>query len=167
MREQVTSADAKACDPPTFGRLLCLDLGARRVGVAVSDESQTVVRPLKTIARASWKKLLREVCELQRAFDASALVIGLPLTLEGGEGAAAQAARRLARNFARSLSIPVFLQDERLTSRASEEILREEGFSGEEIRARIDALAAAIILRDFLAESQNRKANHASDSRSS
>jgi putative pre-16S rRNA nuclease len=133
------------------GRLLALDLGARRVGVAVSDELRLSVRPLPAIARASWKKLLSEIAELCRSFDAKGVVVGLPLNLDGTEGEAAQEARRIARNLSLSLNLPVYLQDERLTSRAAEQTLRDSGASASEVASRVDGEAAALILSDFLA----------------
>ena len=137
------------------GRLLALDLGAKRVGVAVSDELHLTVRPLQAIDRANWKKFRREVIELLRDFDAKALVIGLPLSLDGCVGTAAQEALRLANNFKLSLDIPVYLQDERLTSREAEESLRAAGRRTQELRQLIDSESAAIILRDFIAHAPN------------
>jgi putative Holliday junction resolvase len=135
--------------PP--GRLLALDLGEKRVGVAVSDELLITVRPLPLLSRTNWKQLLVAVADLLQGFDAKALVIGLPLNLDGTEGQAAREARRLARNFELSLKVPVYLQDERLTSREAEEALRVSGHSGHDLRRRVDSEAAAIILRDFIA----------------
>ena len=135
------------------GRLLALDLGEKRVGVAVCDELQLTVRPLPFLRRSNWKQLLGAVADLLQRFDARALVIGLPLGPGGTEGAAALQARRLARNFRLSLHVPVFLQDERLTSREAEESLRAAGYSGESLRRHVDSEAAAIILRDYLAQS--------------
>jgi putative holliday junction resolvase len=137
---------------PPAGRLLALDLGARRVGVAVSDELRLSVRPLPPLARANWKKLLRGIAELCLRFDARGVVVGLPVNLDGTEGEAAQEARRTARNLSLSLNLPVHLQDERLTSRAAEQSLRSEGASESEVAARIDGEAAALILSDFLAK---------------
>jgi putative Holliday junction resolvase len=134
------------------GRLLALDLGTKRVGVAVSDELQLTVQPLAPLRRTNWKTLLRQISDLRHSFDAQGVVIGLPLNLDGTEGEAAQAARRIARNLSLSLDVPVHLQDERLTSHAAEESLRAAGFSGEELNARIDSEAATIILRDFIAQ---------------
>lgn len=132
------------------GRVLALDLGDKRVGVAVSDELRITVRPLPFIRRTNWKQLLGAVADLLRSFDAQALVIGLPLNLDGTEGFAATEARRLARNFELSLKIPIYLQDERLTSREAEEILRQAGHAETEIPGYVDSEAAAIILRDFI-----------------
>ena len=136
------------------GRLLALDLGARRVGLAVSDELRLTVRPLPALPRSSWKKLLGEIKLLREQFDARGVVIGLPLNMDGTEGAAGQDARRIARNLGLSLDVPVFLQDERLTSRAAEAELRAEGVSGADLKARVDSAAAALILRDCLARSE-------------
>lgn len=141
------------------GRLLALDLGHKRVGLAVSDERCITVRPLKTLRRTNWKQLLRTVAETIKAFDAQALVIGLPLRLDGTEGLAAQGARRLARNFELSLGVPVFLQDERLTSLEAEEELRATGLTGDDLRARVDGEAAAIILRDFIESVRRRNSS--------
>lgn len=143
--------DSRPTAPPA-GRLLALDLGARRVGVAVCDELRLSVRPLPPLVRASWKKLLGEIAELCRSFDAKGVVVGLPVNLDGTEGEAAAEARRVARNLALSLNIPVHLQDERLTSRDAEQTLRSAGAAESEVAARVDGEAAALILRDFLAK---------------
>lgn len=134
----------------TAGRILALDLGEKRVGMAISDEMRISVRALPPIYRTNWKELLRAVAELVGRFDAKAVVIGLPLNLDGTEGDAAKEARRIAGNFGLSLKIPVYLQDERLTSREAEETLRAAGHSDSEVREQIDSQSAAIILRDFL-----------------
>ena len=131
-------------------RLLALDLGQKRVGVAVSDEQWITVRPLQALNRTSWKELLSAVSEIVRSFDAQSLVLGLPLQLDGAEGTAATEARRLAHNFELSLRIPVFLQDERLSSIEAESELRREGHSHQSLREAVDSRAAAIILRDFI-----------------
>lgn len=135
------------------GRLLALDLGQKRVGMAVSDELQITVRALPPLSRTNWKQLLRAVADTLASFDACALVLGLPLRLDGTEGEMAAEARRLARNFQRSLSVPVYLQDERLTTQAAEEVLRAEGIDAAKRHERLDSEAAAIILRDFIASS--------------
>lgn len=136
--------------PEPSGRLVALDLGARRVGVAVSDELQITATPLPFIERRSWKDLLRRVASIIEAYDARGLLIGLPLKLDGSDGDAAQEARRLAENFRRSLNVPVYLQDERLTTFAVEEKMRSEGVRAEDIENRVDSESAALILRDFM-----------------
>jgi putative Holliday junction resolvase len=136
--------------------VMALDLGKKRVGVAVSDALRISVRRLSPLKRSSWKRLLSEVSILTRRYDAQTLVIGLPLSLEGTAGDAAAEATRTARNFARSLKIPVFLQDERLTSVEAKANLESEDFDPKEVAAMLDSEAAAIILRDFLTGGQAR-----------
>jgi len=138
--------------------IMALDPGQKRVGVALSDALGISIRRLEPIKRSNWKRLLSDVSTLARQFDAQTLVIGLPLSLDGTVAAAAVEAEKIARNFARSLRIPVFLQDERLTSVQAESNLREEGYGAREIPALIDSESAAIILRDFLADQQERLA---------
>src|SRR6185369_10472842 len=98
-----------------------------------------------------WKELLRRVTAMVESYDARALIIGLPLNMDGTNGAAAADAGRIAENFRKSLSVPVFLQDERLTSFAAESKMRECEVAPKEIDQRVDSESAAIILRDFLA----------------
>jgi putative holliday junction resolvase len=132
------------------GRLIALDLGAKRVGIAVCDELKITVTPLPLIERRSWKDLLRRVAEIVERYDARGLIIGLPLNLDGTEGFAAEEAKRLAENFHRSLNVPVYLQDERLTSIEARSEMRAAGKKDEATDRRIDSESAAIILRDFL-----------------
>jgi putative pre-16S rRNA nuclease len=134
------------------GRLVALDLGSKRVGVAVSDELQITANPLPFIERRSWKDLLRRVAAIIESYDARGLVIGLPVSLDGSAGEAAREAQRIAENFRRSLSVPVYLQDERLTTFAADLKLNAEGLRSVEIEKRIDSEAAATILRDFMGE---------------
>jgi putative Holliday junction resolvase len=132
------------------GRLLAIDLGAKRVGIAVSDELRMTVTALERLERRSWKDLLRRVAAVIESYDARALIVGLPLNLDGTKGPAAEEAARIAENFRKSLNVPVFLQDERLTSLAAESEMRAEGASQAQIEQRIDSESAAIILRDFI-----------------
>jgi putative Holliday junction resolvase len=133
------------------GRLLALDLGRKRVGLAVSDEMQITVRPLPALRRTNWKQLLRGVADSLASFDARALVIGLPLRLDGSAGDAAEEARHIARKFQLSLPVPVFLQDEKLTSFEALEGLRAAGYDAAQSLERVDSESAVIILRDFIA----------------
>jgi putative Holliday junction resolvase len=143
--------------PDSAGRLLALDLGAKRVGVAVSDELRMTANPLPAIERRSWKDLLSRVVNIIEAFDACGLVIGLPLSLEGPEGSAARDARAIAQKFQRSLSIPVYLQDERLTTLTATTQLKAAGRSPREIKGQIDSESAAVILGDFIAQTEYGK----------
>jgi putative Holliday junction resolvase len=138
------------------GPVLALDLGERLVGAAISDERLITTKRLPPLKRSSWKKLLQDVRNLIEGFDARTIVVGLPLNMDGTEGEAAQSVRQLAFNLARSVSQPVYLQDERLTSVEAAENLKAEGVRCEDIPAVIDGAAAALILRDFLVSNEER-----------
>lgn len=135
---------------PDRGRILALDLGSVDVGVAVCDEHRITVRRLLALHRTSWKKLVLNIKQLCRDFDAQAVVIGLPLNMDGTSGNAAQKARIAARNLEITIQIPVYLQDERLTSVSAASELRDEGLKNSIIEREIHSHSAAIILRDFL-----------------
>jgi putative Holliday junction resolvase len=139
---------------PAEGRVIAIDPGTRRCGVAVCDELRVTSRPLSAIQRTSWKKLLLHIKDLVSEFDAKAMVIGLPLNTDGTESEMSTEARRMARNFSRSLDIPVFLQDERVTSYEAKGRLWGQGRSLSESRALVDSEAAVIILDDFLARTK-------------
>ena len=136
---------------PSEGRIIAIDPGTKRCGVAVCDGLRVTSRPLAALTRKSWKKLLLDVKQIVSGFDAKALVIGLPLNTDGTESEMSAEARRLARKFSLSLEIPVFLQDERVTSYEARSRLWEQGKTLEETRALKDSEAADIILSDFLA----------------
>lgn len=138
------------------GPIVALDLGQKRVGVAASDSMLISITKLPTLTRSNWKQLLRDVSDLVRDLDARTLVIGLPLSMDGARGSAALEAEYTAGKFARSLKIPVYMQDERLSSVEAEEQLRAAGKTLLEVRDLVDCQAAAIILMDFIAERQPR-----------
>jgi len=154
VQEKQTTNDIGVADVsaiPECGRLIALDPGTKRIGVAVCDELRVTTRPLNVITRTSWKKLLSRIHEIISEFDAKALIIGLPLESDGSESEMSLEARRMARNFSLSLSIPVFLEDERVTSYEAKSRLWAKGKTVVESRILVDSVAAAIILEDFLA----------------
>ena len=135
---------------PIEGRILALDPGTKRVGIAVCDELRATTRPLPRIERESWKKLLINVKNLIVEFDAKALVIGLPLESDGTESPMSAEARDMGHKFELSLTVPVYLQDERVTSYEAKARLWLSGKDPKEARKLVDSEAAAIILSDFL-----------------
>jgi putative Holliday junction resolvase len=136
--------------------VMALDMGEKRVGIAISDALSISITRLAALHRTNWKQLLRDVDDLVRRFDAQTVVIGLPLRLNGSVGDSAAEAQRLAQKFAQSLRIPVYLQDERLSSAEAEQNLRQDGHPQDQIARLVDSEAAALILRDFLEGSQER-----------
>ena len=145
-----TDEFADISNVPREGRIVALDPGTKRIGVAICDELRFTTRPLVVITRSSWKKLLDNVKNIIAEFDVTALVIGLPLESDGAESAMSAEARDIARKFSLSLEIPVYLQDERVTSYEAKSRLWSEGKSIKQTRESVDAVAAAIILGDFL-----------------
>ena len=137
------------------GRIVALDPGTKRVGVAVSDDLRLIATPKPAIPRRSWKKLLQEVETVIAKFDAVALVIGLPLNTDGSESSMSAEARNMAAKFQASVNIPVFLEDERVTSYEARKRLWDRGVSLDETKKFIDSEAAAIILTDFLERLSN------------
>ena len=136
--------------------VLAIDLGEKRVGIAVSDALSISITRLDALPRTNWKQLLRDVDNLIQRFDAQTVVIGLPLMLNGSAGYSAINVRRVARKFAQSLKVPVYLQDERLSSVEAEQNLLAEGYKRDRVSELVDSEAAAVILRDFLDEDQER-----------
>jgi len=152
----MNTADQKNAREAPRAPIIALDLGEKRVGVAVSDALSISIKRLEALSRTNWKQLLRDVDQLVRLFDAQTVVIGLPLRLNGSAGDAALAVQSVALKFARSLKIPVYLQDESLSSVAAEENLRIDGHKAAEVPVLVDSEAAAVILRDFLVSDQER-----------
>ena len=150
MQQKEITNTAKFADIAAHGRLLALDPGTRKLGVAVSDETRTIATPVRTIERRSWKKLLLEIRGIIEEFDAKAVVIGLPYNTDGSESEMSAEARRIARNLALSIAVPVFLQDERVTSYEAKGRLWERGVTLADTQKYVDSEAAAIILTDFL-----------------
>ena len=138
------------------GPILALDLGEKLVGAAVSDDRLVTIKRLDPLKRSNWKKLLQDIVTLIQRYDAQTVVIGLPLRLDGTTGDAAEKARQIATNLARSVAQPIYLQDERLTSFEAMGNLKTEGHRPDEIAALIDGEAAAMILRDFIQTDQER-----------
>lgn len=135
---------------PNRGRLAAIDPGTKRIGVAVSDEYRITLTRLRAIERSSWKRLLSKIRSVLTEYDAVGLVVGLPYNFDGTESEMSGEARRMARNLALSLEIPVFLQDERATTFEARGRLWSQGLSAEDLAERLDSEAAAIILSDFI-----------------
>lgn len=150
--KETTNTDqlANVSAVPAKGRIIAIDPGTKRCGIAVCDELRVTTRPLKYLERKSWKKLLADTKNVIGEFDAKCLVIGLPLETDGRENTMSEYARDLQRKFSLSLEIPVFLQDERVTSYEAKSRLWERGVDLKNTREQVDSEAAAIILSDFL-----------------
>lgn len=127
-----------------------LDVGERRIGVALSDPGRTLATPLTTIRAVSQEQALERIRRLVAEHDVVELVVGLPLTLRGEVGPQATLVQAFAAELERFLTLPVALFDERLTSAAAEQMLCDLGVKPAKRKEQIDQVAAAIILQDFL-----------------
>jgi len=132
------------------GRVLAIDPGSRRVGLALSDESRRLASPLRTLQAEPAETLSERLAAVVREVGAVEVVVGLPRNLDGSSGEAAASARGLAEELKRSTRLPVSLQDERLSSVAAERHLVGQGVRREKRKALVDQLAATLILEAFL-----------------
>jgi putative Holliday junction resolvase len=135
--------------PPT-GKLLGLDLGTRTIGVAVSDALRYTATPLETIARTKFTADAARLLELIATNNAVALVLGLPLNMDGSEGPRAQSTRAFARNLAHKTPIPIAFWDERLSTSAVTRMLIEADTRRDRRAEVVDKLAASYILQGYL-----------------
>jgi len=133
------------------GRVLALDVGGRRLGVAVSDPTRTVALPLTTLERQSPEIDAGALGRLAAEHEASVLVVGLPLDLRGREAVAARGVRAYAGELAPLLpGIELTFVDERLSTVAAERALREQGVRGRARRGVVDRVAATVFLQTWL-----------------
>lgn len=129
-------------------RYLGIDYGAKRTGLAVCDATQTIVSPLAVLD--GQRDLAGRISEIVASEGIDAVVLGLPLNMDGSEGPQAKLVLAFARELKDRIEVPVHLQDERLSSFGAEQKLQEMGLSRGKKRQRRDALAAAEILEAFL-----------------
>jgi len=132
------------------GRVLGLDLGDVRIGVAISDPDRRVAVPIGTVHVGRPPGELRAIADLVAEHDATEVVVGHPLSLDGSAGPRAALAERFVEALRGVLKVPLCLHDERLSTVEAERSLREAGVRGRDRRAVIDAAAAQVILQSWL-----------------
>lgn len=143
-----SSSDQPAARPV---RYLAIDLGGRRTGLAVGDSPGGHIGPVGMIEERDTAALVKAVAKAVDEYAADAVVVGMPFNADGSVGAAAERAEQFARALEAALGLPVHRADERLTSYAADQQMSRTGYTRGQKKARRDALAAAAILRDFLA----------------
>jgi len=131
-------------------RLLGLDVGTKTIGLALSDVTRSIATPYHTIRRTKFTQDARAIAATIEEHDVGALVIGLPLNLDGSEGPRAQSTRAFARNLAARVEVPFVFWDERLSTQAVERHLIEADASRQRRAEVIDRMAAAYILQGAL-----------------
>ena len=132
-------------------RILCLDIGNVRIGIAVSDPSRTIASPVEVLRRVGWGPDSRHIKALCDQYETDEVLSGLPLNMDGTEGFQARSVREFCAQLEK-LGLKVFYQDERLTTVTAEEILLEDNMSRSGRKQHVDKVAAAVILRQWLDE---------------
>lgn len=131
-------------------RILSVDLGLARTGLAISDELGMLASPLMTVAQSDLSVLLDEIVKIVVQERAAEIVVGLPRNMDGSCGESAQRAKKFAEDLHNKTDLPVHLWDERLTTKSAIGILNETNVRGKKRKNVVDAVAAVIILEDYL-----------------
>jgi len=137
-------------------RILAIDYGQRRMGLAVSDELGITAVPIATLERKNRQEDIRRLREIARKYKITLIIVGSPLHLAGHAGEMAQEAARFASRIRKELGLPVELRDERLTSWEAEQTLKDNAGRNSR-KTHLDSIAAAILLRDFLDGNRSRE----------
>jgi putative Holliday junction resolvase len=143
-------------------RILALDYGTKRIGVALSDELKWTAQPLETFERRTLDWDVAHIVALVKAHDVEHVVLGFPLQLDGREGPAVLAMRVFAEKLEAGISVPIVLWDERMTTKAAEALLIAADVSRKKRKGAVDRVAAAILLQSYLeAQTSSSTANGA------
>jgi putative Holliday junction resolvase len=138
-------------------RVLGIDLGTKRIGIAASDRSGTIASPLTVLQRCgSQGGDHRNIAKIVVEEEAVAIVVGLPLNMDGSEGKAAQSARAEVERMATVVGVPVYVHDERLTTVAADRVMMEQNMNAQARRKVVDKWAAAVILQAWLDSRESR-----------
>ena len=138
-------------------KILAVDLGKARTGLAVCDESELLASPAGVITEYNWERLAQTIAAQATERTVGCIVVGLPRNMDGSEGQSAQNARAFAENLKLLVSVPVELRDERGTTITAHGYLNNTDTRGKKRKAVVDAVAATIILQDYLDYRRNQK----------
>ena len=136
-------------------RIMALDIGEKRVGVAVSDPDERIASPVCVLPADEVRSCARSFRTVLDDWEPELFVCGLPMTLSGEEGPQAQRVRDFAQSIARTTAIPLEFADERLSSAEAKRSLREKGYSEKAMRGKVDMIAASIFLQAWLDARKN------------
>lgn len=140
-------------------RILCLDIGDVRIGVAVSDATRTIATPVDVIHRVGFGPDTKKVLEFCRRYDTQLVLSGLPLNMDGSAGFQAEKVRRFCEQLEQA-GLTVYYQDERLTTVTAEHALLEGNMHRQERKQNVDKVAAAVILQQWLDTIQNQNTDN-------
>jgi len=138
-------------------RYLAIDHGQKRTGLAISDASETLVSPHSVIETANEEELLRRISDVLDAEEIDAVVVGLPVNMDGTEGARVRQVRQFVLTLQQRTNKPVHLHDERLSSFEAEHLAGDLELTRKKKKKRLDAIAAAAILRSFFEQKKGTK----------
>ncbi len=136
-------------------RILAVDLGKARTGLAVCDEGERLASPVGVIQEYNREKVAHSVAEKAAEYGVKEIVVGLPRNMDGSEGESAQGARAFAEQLRNMVRLPVVMQDERGTTITAHGYLNDTDTRGKKRKAVVDAVAATIILEDYLMRRRN------------
>ena len=139
-------------------KILAVDLGRARTGLAICDENEVLASPAGVIPEWNRDRLARRIAQEAESRAARMIVVGLPRNMDGSEGTSAQEARSFAESLRSLVPVPVVMQDERGTTITAHSYLNDTNTRGKKRKAVVDAVAATVILQDFLTYRKNRKA---------
>jgi len=131
-------------------RILALDYGTKRIGVALSDELGWTAQPLETFERRTLDRDIAHIASLVQSHEVGKVVLGLPLQLDGRVGPAILAMREFVEKLEQSLPVPIVLWDERMTTKAAEDFLIAADVSRKKRKGTVDRVAAAMLLQSYL-----------------
>ncbi|MCI5785080.1 Holliday junction resolvase RuvX [Collinsella bouchesdurhonensis] len=135
---------------------LALDIGETRIGIAVSDRSGRVASPVKVLPAAEVIGLAKSFLYIVEDYEPDVLVSGRPMTMAGERGPQAERVEVQAQKIADALDLPLYFEDERLSSAEAKRILREQGLSEKQMRGKVDMIAASLFLQSWLDSRQER-----------
>lgn len=138
----------------TTGRILALDVGKKRIGLAVTDELGITAQGIETLQRRRIREDLFRLREISQQWNVRLLLVGRPLHMSGDESRQGEYTREFAERVSEHLSVPVVFWDERLTSREAERLMREAGASLEQRKKAVDRMSAVLLLESYL---ENKK----------
>jgi putative Holliday junction resolvase len=138
-------------------RILALDIGNRRIGLAVTDELGITAQGLRTLERTSKRRDLETLKKIVRKYDVGEVVVGRPVHMSGDASAQSEKVEKFAGDLGEALQLPIHFYDERLTSWEAHELLDREGLSREGKKGKVDQIAATLILQGYLDLKTQRK----------
>jgi putative holliday junction resolvase len=134
----------------TRGKVLAIDLGEKRIGLAICDETRTIAAGYEVLRRKSRREDFEHYAKIIEAEAITLIVMGLPITLDGEEGQRATWVRDYAAELRETIPVPLEFWDERFSTKQAEASLRARGKRGRQVKDRVDTVAAAFILQDYL-----------------